>query len=64
LSDEHSRQTIEALSQVLLHETICDWWGVLLQTLNDHKMVDRQPMRLACVKQYDLEEGADYDHGR
>jgi hypothetical protein len=42
----------------------CDSCGVDLQSVNDYKMVDRQPMCLACVKHYDLRAGADYDHGR
>jgi hypothetical protein len=55
------RQAVEALRTGMLQEMTCDWCGVDLQAVNDHKMVDRQPMCLPCVSQYSLEEGKDYE---
>ena len=39
----------------------CDWCGVELQTINDHKIVDAQSMCMECVKQYSLEESSGYE---
>jgi hypothetical protein len=55
------RQAVDALRIGMLQETTCDWCGVDLQTVNDHKTVDGQPMCLPCVSQYSLEEGRDYE---
>jgi hypothetical protein len=55
------RQAVDALRAGMLQETTCDWCGVNLQAVNDHKMVDGQPMCLPCVRQYSLEEGKDYE---
>src|SRR5215472_16401386 len=50
------RDAVDALRQGLLHETTCDWCGGDVQTVNDHRLVDGQPMCLPCVKEYGLEE--------
>jgi hypothetical protein len=55
------REAVDALQQGLLHETTCDWCGADVQTINDHRMVDGQPMCLPCVKEYGLEECKDYE---
>jgi hypothetical protein len=55
------RQAVELLRAGMLQETTCDWCGVDVQTINDHKTVDGQPMCLPCVSQYSLEEGRDYE---
>jgi len=55
------RRAVDALRTGMLQETTCDWCGVDLQTVDDHKMVDGQPMCLPCVSQYSLEEGKDYE---
>jgi hypothetical protein len=55
------RQAVDALRTGLLHETTCDWCGGDVQTVNDHRIVDGQPMCLSCVKEYKLEEGKDYE---
>jgi hypothetical protein len=44
------RQAIEALPPV--PEKTCGWCGVDVGTLDDHKIVDREPMCNACVSQY------------
>ena len=33
----------------MIQETTCDWCGRDIQTLDDHKIVDRQPMCNPCV---------------
>jgi hypothetical protein len=53
------RQAIEALPP--MPDKTCDWCGVELQTMNDHKIVDAQRMCLECVKQYSLEESSGYE---
>ena len=55
------RQAVDALRTGMLQETACEWCGVDLHTVNDHKMVDGQPMCLPCVSQYSLEKGKDYE---
>ena len=42
--------------RALLQETTCGWCGVEVRTIDDHRTVDREPMRDACVNQY-LPEG-------
>ena len=44
------RQAIEALPPI--PETTCGWCGVDVSTVDDHKIVDREPMCNACVSQY------------
>jgi hypothetical protein len=44
------RQAIEALPPI--PEKTCGWCGVDVGTLDDHKIVDREPMCNACVSQY------------
>ena len=46
------RDAVVALRQGLLHETTCDWCGVDVRTVDDHKTVDREPMCNTCVNQY------------
>jgi len=58
LADEF-RQAIGALPP--MPDKTCDWCGVELQTINDHKIVDAQRMCLECVKQYSLEESSGYE---
>jgi hypothetical protein len=55
------RDAADALQSALIQETTCDWCGVHVQTVNDHKIVDGQPMCLPCVKEYGWEEGKDYE---
>jgi hypothetical protein len=55
------REAVDALRTGMLQETTCDWCGVDLQTVKNHRMVDGQPMCLPCVSQYSLEEGKDYE---
>jgi hypothetical protein len=58
LADEF-RQAIGALPP--MPDKTCDWCGVELQTINDHKIVDAQRMCLECVKQYSWEESSGYE---
>ena len=44
------RQAIEALPPI--PEKTCGWCGVDVGTVDDHKIVDREPMCNACVSQY------------
>jgi hypothetical protein len=53
------RRAIEALPE--MPDKTCDRCGIELQTIDDHKTVDRQFMRLECVKQYSLEEINGYE---
>jgi hypothetical protein len=49
------REAIEAYKpelRALLQETTCEWCGVEVRTVDDHKTVDREPMCNACVNQY------------
>jgi hypothetical protein len=50
------RQAIEALPAI--PEKTCGWCGVDVGTLDDYKIVDREPMCNACVSQY-FPEGID-----
>ena len=44
------RQAIEALPPI--PEKTCGWCGIDVGTVDDHKIVDREPMCNACVSQY------------
>jgi hypothetical protein len=44
------QQAIEALPSI--PGKTCGWCGVDVGTVNDHKIVDREPMCNACVSQY------------
>jgi hypothetical protein len=53
------RRAIDALSG--MPDKTCNWCGVDLETVDDHKFVDRQSMCLDCINHYGLEEGTDYE---
>src|SRR5262249_12738558 len=55
------REAIDALQSMMPQETTCDWCGVNLHSINDHRTVDGQPMCLPCIGQYSVEEGKDYE---
>jgi len=54
-------EAIDALQSMMPQETTCDWSGVDLHTISDHRTVDGRPICLPCIGQYSLEEGKDYE---
>ena len=53
------RRAIEALPPI--PEKTCSCCGVDVGAADDHKIVDREPMCLPCVREYGLEQGRDYE---
>jgi len=51
------------LERVLPAARSCDWCGIDLYTIDDHKAVDRQHMCNPCYVQYFQEQGQQPTHG-
>ncbi len=53
----HAAVEVAKLERVLPESRTCDWCGIDLHTIDDHKTIDRQFMCNPCHGQYFLEQG-------